>query len=127
MLVESLQSVLIEINSYIRDFKTALQPFPPNSNENDYKIVINADRRPSAEHRGRHNEPITNEVSVVLVNQACDKRDIVLRRHDNRLQRISETHRSYASLQYPLMLVYEEDGYNFAVYEVEPNTGQPNF
>ncbi|GFQ82929.1 hypothetical protein TNCT_281631 [Trichonephila clavata] len=44
MLVESLQSMLIEINCYIRDFKTALQYFSPNSNENDYKIVINADR-----------------------------------------------------------------------------------
>ncbi|GFV98002.1 hypothetical protein TNCV_4447631 [Trichonephila clavipes] len=127
MLVESLQSMLIEINSYIRDFKTALQSFPPNPNQNDYKIVINTDRRPSAEHRGRHNEPTMNEVSVLLVNQDCDKQDIVLRRHDNRLQRISETHRSYDSLQYPLMFVYGEDGYNFAVYQVEPNTGQPNF
>ncbi|GFY63907.1 uncharacterized protein TNIN_23161 [Trichonephila inaurata madagascariensis] len=51
MLVECLQSMLIEIKSYIRDFKTALQSFPPNSNENDYKIVINADGRPSAEYR----------------------------------------------------------------------------
>ncbi|GFS55866.1 hypothetical protein TNCV_2580721 [Trichonephila clavipes] len=72
--------MLIEINSYIRDFKTALQSFPPNSNQNDYKIVINADRRSSEEHRGRHNEPTTNEVSVLLLNQDCDKRDIVLRR-----------------------------------------------
>ncbi|GFX90220.1 uncharacterized protein TNCV_2449951 [Trichonephila clavipes] len=64
MLVESLQSMLIEINSYIRDFKTALQSFPPNSNQNDSKIVINADQRPSVEHRGCHNEPTMNEVSV---------------------------------------------------------------
>ncbi|GFV80810.1 hypothetical protein TNCV_1901251 [Trichonephila clavipes] len=127
MLVESLPSMLIEKNSYIRDFKTALQSFPPNPNQNNYKIVINADRRPSAEHRGRHNEPTTNEVSVLLVNQDCDKRDLVLRRHNNRLQRISEIHRSYDSLQYPLMFAYGEDGYNFAVYQVEPNTGQPNF
>ncbi|GFV11083.1 hypothetical protein TNCV_2718271 [Trichonephila clavipes] len=65
--------------------------------------------------------------TVLLVNQDCDKRDIVLRRYDNRLQRISETHRSYDSLQYPRMFAYGEDGYNFAVYQVEPNTGQPNF
>ncbi|GFW85247.1 uncharacterized protein TNCV_3249871 [Trichonephila clavipes] len=63
-LVESLQSMLIEINSYIRDFKTALQSFPPNSNQNDSKIVINADQRSSVEHRGCHNEPTMNEVSV---------------------------------------------------------------
>ncbi|GFV13242.1 ATP-dependent DNA helicase [Trichonephila clavipes] len=80
-----------------------------------------------SKHRGRHNEPTTNEVSVLLVNQDCDKRDIVLHRHDNRLQRISETHRSYDSLQYPLMFVYREDGYNFAVYRVNPNKGQPTF
>ncbi|GFX57340.1 ATP-dependent DNA helicase [Trichonephila clavipes] len=106
MLVESLHIMLIEINSYIRDLKIALQSFPLNSNENDYKIVINANRRPSAEHRGHHNEPTTNEVSVLLVNQDCDKQDIVLRRHDNRVQRISETHRLYDFLQYPLMFVY---------------------
>ncbi|GFY23145.1 uncharacterized protein TNCV_3763851 [Trichonephila clavipes] len=125
MLVESLQSTLIEINSCIRDFKTALQSFPPNPNQNDYKIVINADRRPSAEHSGRHNEPTTNEVSVLLVNQDCNKRDIVLLRHDNRLQRISETHRSYDSLQYPLLFALGEDGY-ITLRSIKSNPTQAN-
>ncbi|GFS52383.1 uncharacterized protein TNCV_4850891 [Trichonephila clavipes] len=107
------------MNSYIHDFKTALQSFPPN------KIVINADRRPSAEHRGRHNEQTTNELSVLLVNQDCDKRDAVLCRHDNRLQRIAETHRSYDSLQYPLMFVYGEDGY-ITLRSIKLNPTQTN-
>ncbi|GFX33214.1 hypothetical protein TNCV_2353831 [Trichonephila clavipes] len=70
--------MLIEINSYIRDFKTTLQSFPPNPNQNDYKIVINADRRPSAEHRGHHNEPTTNEVSVLLQKRGLPHAHILI-------------------------------------------------
>ncbi|XP_069965797.1 uncharacterized protein [Bactrocera oleae] len=106
-LLECLQSMLDETNPYVRDFKTALQLFPTDSNECNYKIVINTDHRPSTEHRGRHNEPATNEVSVLLVDQQCDKRDIILHRKNDSLQRIAETHRSYDALQYPLMFVRE--------------------
>lgn len=35
--------MLIENNNYINGFETALQSFAPNTNENNYKIVINAD------------------------------------------------------------------------------------
>ncbi|GBP47295.1 hypothetical protein EVAR_38059_1 [Eumeta japonica] len=54
--------------------------------------------------------------------QDYDKRYIVLRRHHKKMQRIADTHRLYDALQYSLMFVRGEDGYNFAVYQVEPNT-----
>ncbi|XP_069968669.1 uncharacterized protein [Bactrocera oleae] len=123
-LLECLQSMLDETNPYVRDFKTALQLLPTDSNECNYKIVINADHRPSTEHRGRHNEPATNEVSILLVDQQCDKRDIILHRKNDSLQRIAETHRSYDALQYPLMFVRGEDGYHITINQVNPNTAE---
>ena len=51
--------------------------------------MIHADREENnEEHRGRYNVPTTNEVAVVLVNQECDKRDIIVRARDHTLHRI---------------------------------------
>lgn len=125
-LVTELQVMLHQINPYIINFKAALDSVPQSQLES-YKFVISADRRPTAEHSGRHNAPTANEVAVVLVDQECDKRDIVLRTRDDRLQRITETHRAYDALQYPLIHCRGEDGYNFGIYHVDPTTGEYNF
>ena len=66
---------------------------------------------------------ITSEVAVVIAGQQFDKRDIVLRSRDDNLQKISELHRSYDSLQYPLMLCRGEDGYAINVSQVDPVSG----
>ncbi|GBP94266.1 hypothetical protein EVAR_99290_1 [Eumeta japonica] len=51
----------------------------PQGQNNNYKVIIKADRRPAEEHRGRYNAPVVDEVAVILVDQECDRRDIVLR------------------------------------------------
>ncbi|PHT96457.1 hypothetical protein BC332_34617 [Capsicum chinense] len=108
-LVTQLQEMLHGINPYVVSFKSALESIP-QANISNFKIVINADKKPPNEHRGCYNEPSTNEVAVLMVGENCDNRDIVLRMRDNKLKRISETHRSYDALQYPLMIPYGEDG-----------------
>ncbi|XP_036347381.1 uncharacterized protein LOC118756745, partial [Rhagoletis pomonella] len=125
-LVSSLQNMLHNVNPYVNSFKAALESVSDDECSN-YKFVITADKRPIGSHPGRYNAPTTNEVAVLLVDQDCDRRDIVICTHDDRLQRISETHRAYDSLQYPLMFCRGEDGYNFGVYNVDPRTGAPNF
>ena len=124
-LVHDLQDMLHNNNSYVQSFKTSLQCLSED-NINDYKLVIHADRKPINEHRGRHNAPTTDEVAVLLVNQDCGRRDIILRTQDDRLNRVNETLRSYDALQYPLMFPYGEDGYNFSVCQFNPNTGIEN-
>ena len=52
-----------------------------------------------------------------------DSRDIVLEKRNNRLQRVSETHRSYDALQYPLIFWQGEDGYDFSIMQINPRTG----
>jgi len=62
-------------------------------------------------------------MAVVIVGQEHGRRDIVIERQNGTLQRISETHRSYDALQYPLIFVSGEDGYaiNIASFDVQSN------
>src|SRR5258705_6122509 len=49
-------------------------------------------------------------------------RDIVLHARDGQLTRVSELHRSYDALQYPLMFVRGEDGYSIDIPQTLPLT-----
>ncbi|XP_060846341.1 uncharacterized protein LOC132926006 [Rhopalosiphum padi] len=122
-LIRSLQDMLHSHNIYIQSFKTAIESVPPNVA--DYNIVIHASRVPTGEHRGRYNAPSTSEVAVVISGQQFHKRDIVLCSRDDNLKKISEIHRSYDSLQYPLMLCLGEDGYSIDIHQIDPHTGVP--
>ncbi|XP_067930983.1 uncharacterized protein [Watersipora subatra] len=88
--IRELQDVLHEINKYVRDFKTARERLPENTD--DLRIVIHADKHP-----------------------LCS----------NELQRISETHRAYDALQYPLIFWRGDDGYNFQLRQTDIRTGEP--
>lgn len=120
-LVKSLQDMLHSQNRYINFFKTAIENV--SLNVPDFNIVIHANKTPAGEHRGRYNAPSTNEMAVVIAGQQFDKRDIVLSCRDNKLLKISELHRSYDSLQYPLMFCRGEDGYSVDIPQVDSVTG----
>lgn len=60
-------------------------------------------------------------MAIVMNNQDCGKRDIVIKLRDNSIQRNTETHRSYDPLQYPLICVYGEDGYHFGIPQTQGN------
>jgi Helitron helicase-like domain at N-terminus len=64
-------------------------------------------------------------MAIVIVGNDFDRRDIVLHKRNNQLQRVSETHRSYDALQYPLLFWQGEDGYHFLIKKVNPTTKQP--
>ncbi|XP_071642973.1 uncharacterized protein [Temnothorax longispinosus] len=119
-LVKELQRMLHDVNSYIKDLKTTLDKVSPTCKK--FEVVIHADRKPADAHRGRFNAPIANEVALVIVGQQFDQRDIVLQSHDNKLRRISEIHRSYDALQYPLLFCRGEDGYSITIPQRDPQT-----
>lgn len=108
----------------MRSFAIAIEQMPHN--KDNYKIVIHAEQRPLGEHRGRYNAPTTSEVAVLMVDEDCGFRDIVLRSRDSTFQRISELHRSYDPMQYPLIYIKGEDGYNISIPQIVPTTGQYN-
>ncbi|XP_024871877.1 uncharacterized protein LOC112454611 [Temnothorax curvispinosus] len=68
---------------------------------------------------------IANKVALVIVGQQFDQRDIVLQSHDNKLRRISEIHRLYDALQYPLLFCRGEDGYSITIPQRDPQTKLP--
>lgn len=119
-ILRSLQDMLHEHHALIQLFKTALDRMPSD----DYKVIIRADKRPTGTHERQFNAPTIDEVAVVIVGENVQSRDIVLFcRNAGELKRISETHRSYDALQYPLMMWRGEDGYSINIKMVDPATG----
>ncbi|XP_067940438.1 uncharacterized protein [Watersipora subatra] len=121
--IRELQDVLHEQNKYVRDFKTARERLPENTD--DLQIVIHADKHPVGERERRFNAPVIDEVAIQIVGQQFERRDIVLQLCSNELQRISETHREYDALQYPLISWEGDDGYNFQLRQTDICTGEP--
>lgn len=115
-IIQMIQSLLHTHNQYIKSFKAAIEQAPPNIL--DYKILIRADIIPVNYHRGCFNQPTTNEVAILLVDEYKGHRDIVLHSRNGKLQRVSELHRAYDPLQYPLIFVNGEDGYSINIPQV---------
>ena len=115
----SIQQMLHEYNPNISLFKTDVPQ--------DHKIVIRADKTPAGEHPRRFNAPTAPEVAALIVQGTEGNfRDIVLNQRDTGLQRVSETHRLYDALQYPLLFPRGEDGYYLQIWQVNPATREEN-
>lgn len=119
-IIRLLQDLLHEHNELIKLFKTAIDQMPSD----DYKIVIRADKTPVGQHSRRFNAPTISEVAIVIVGDQFESRDIVLHRRNNQLKRVSETHRSYDALQYPILFWQGEDGYHFNIKMINPANGK---
>ncbi|XP_075469185.1 uncharacterized protein LOC142502199 [Ascaphus truei] len=117
-IVISLQRMLHQHNHLINTFKTSLERMPTD----DYQVIIRADKTPVGQHERRFNAPQINEVAIVIAGEQFNTRDIILQRRAHSLTRISETHRSYDALQYPLILWNGDDGYHFNIMQVHPTS-----
>ena len=62
---------------------------------------------------------------MVNAEHGTGSRDIVLKTKDNELHSVNQTHRSYDSLQYPLLFPRGEDGYCLTIWQRNPQTNQP--
>ncbi|UYV77959.1 hypothetical protein LAZ67_15003037 [Cordylochernes scorpioides] len=118
-IVSSLQNLLDQHNELVRLFKTAIERMPTD----DYVVVIRADKTLAGHHERRFNAPTIDEVAILIVGEEFNSRDIVIHRRDDNLQRVSETHRSYDALQYPILFWQGEDGYHFNIKMRDPKTG----
>ncbi|UYV81931.1 hypothetical protein LAZ67_21000181 [Cordylochernes scorpioides] len=110
-IVSILQDMLHQHNPYVHLFKASIEKMPSP----DYKLVIKADKAPPGHHPRTFNAPTINEVAIVIVQENCDRRDIVLSKRGSGVQRINEFHRSYDALQYPLVFWNGQDGYHFHI------------
>ncbi|GFT07427.1 ATP-dependent DNA helicase [Trichonephila clavipes] len=119
-IVGALQGLFDQHNELVRLFKTAIQRMPAD----DYAVVIRADKRPVGQHERQFNAPTIDEVAIVIVGEEFESRDIILHRRSGDIQRVSETHRSYDGLQYPILFWRGDDGYNFNIKMINPQTGE---
>ena len=95
----------LSINEYIQRMQ-----IPPEN----LRISIHADVRPSTEHSGRYNLPQVSEVAILMPNIVAEDeaRQLICsyRNNDEQLKIISDTHRSYDPLAYPLFYPRGTDG-----------------
>ncbi|UYV77690.1 hypothetical protein LAZ67_15001947 [Cordylochernes scorpioides] len=117
-IVAELQNLFEQHNELIKLFKTAFEQMPSD----DYKIIIKADKTPIGQHRRQFNAPTIDEVAIVIVGEEFNSRDIILHRRNGGVQKVSETHRSYDALQYPILFWQGEDGYHFNINMRNPTT-----
>ena len=120
-IVLGLQQMLHQHNAYVTIFKNDMDRCRLLPSD-EYRVVIKADKRPTGEHERRFNAPTINEVAVLMVGEYAN-RDIILQTQNNQLQRVSETHRSYDAMQYPLIFWQGEDGYHFMIFKIDPSNG----
>ncbi|XP_069963810.1 phosphatidylinositol phosphatase PTPRQ isoform X4 [Bactrocera oleae] len=106
-----IRSLIIEKERILERTLYTSTEYSENRPPNDLKLIIHADVKPPNEHRGRYNAPVVDEVAVLMIDEDKGPRDIVLTARDGRLQRVSEIHRSYDPLQYPLLFPFGNDGY----------------
>ncbi|XP_049301889.1 uncharacterized protein LOC125775391 isoform X2 [Bactrocera dorsalis] len=119
-IIEQLQQMLHEHNGLIKLFTISLERMPTDG----HSIIIQAGKRPTGSHERQYNAPTDSEISVVVVGENLQSRDIVIkRRNQNALKRISETHRSYDAMQYRLMFCRREDGYHLGYKMINPVNG----
>ena len=120
--VLQLQKMLHEHNIYVKTFKSALERI--STSTDNYFIQIHASKTPQGEHQRRYNAPVSDDVGIVIVGEHFKTREIILHTRSDAVQRISETHRSYDALQYPLLFCRGEDGYDIALPQTDSRTKQ---
>ena len=111
-IIRGINQLLHESHHYVEVFKVAKEIFEHEAVPTNVKVVINEAKRPLGEHSRRYNRPFSDEVGVLMPNDATNNRDIVLHYRDGGLKRISELHRSYNPLQYPVLFPNGTDGWH---------------
>ena len=111
-IVASINELLINENRCVEIFKLAKEVFEQQDSPTNIKIVINENKRPSGEHSRRYNSPVSDKIAVLMPNDNMSNRDVVLHYRDGGLRHISELHRSYDPLQYPLLFPHGTDSWH---------------
>jgi len=81
----------------------------------DYKILVTADKTPIGQHVRQYNFLMIDDVTIVLVGEEFDLREIIFHHRNGNFHWVSETHRSYDGLQCPILFYKGKDWYNFNI------------
>ncbi|KAL6581948.1 hypothetical protein OROMI_005962 [Orobanche minor] len=109
-IVEQIKNMVDEHNPYAKVYRMARDGLSPN---NSVEIRLQLIGRRHKDGR-TYNLPTESEVAAVIegdIENAPDKRDIVLEKQSGFLKHIDEFMPCYLPLQYPLLFAYGEDGW----------------
>ncbi|GBL75931.1 hypothetical protein AVEN_234262-1 [Araneus ventricosus] len=87
-IVLDIQRLLHQHNSLVRLFRMALEL----KSTHQCKLIIRTDKTPVEEHERRFKALTVNEVAIVMVANESDRRDIIIQKRGEGLERIEETH-----------------------------------
>lgn len=105
---------MIEHNELLKIFK--LQ-------SDNHAIVVDPNKTPAGKRVRRFNAPVVSDVAGIMAGDRTVTREIVIRKRNNNLRFIADTHRSYDALQCPLMFWKGQDGYCVNIKQRDPVTG----
>ena len=75
-IIRGINQLLHQTNHYVELFKVAKEIFEQEDTPTDVRIVINEAKRPSGEHSRRYNRPLSDEIGVLMPNDATNNRVI---------------------------------------------------
>ncbi|PWA85132.1 DNA helicase Pif1-like protein [Artemisia annua] len=119
-IVQQLIQILDEHNELVQIFRTARDKCG-EANVPEFKVqlynVVGAQQ---------YNLPSTGTLGAIVFESGADTRtdfDVIVEYRDRGPYRINKLHSSYMSLQFPLLFVYGQPGYNtdLTLQEVDPN------
>ncbi|GBP60245.1 hypothetical protein EVAR_14007_1 [Eumeta japonica] len=119
------QRIVCELDALLNDHKELLKLFKsnmPKLQSDNHTIVINPHRTSAREHIHRFNAPVVHDLVLIMVVDRTATRQIVIRRRNNNLHFIADTHRLYGALQYPLIFWKGQDGYCINIKQRDPVT-----
>jgi hypothetical protein len=109
-IMQSLQTMLHECNSYASIYQTAMERLQGGAVELSLRLLN--DRRTDLRH---YNAPTADEVGALMVGGDVDEanaRDIVIRSINGYFQRVSPLHSAYAPLHYVLLFPDGRNGWH---------------
>ena len=104
-IIRGINRLLHEDNHYVEMFKVAKEIFEEDDTPTNVKIVINETKRLSGEHSRRYNRPLSDDIAVLMPNDAASNRDIALHYRDGGLRHISEVMTHYSTPCFSLMVL----------------------
>ena len=81
-IIRGINQLLHDNHHYVEVFKVAKEIFEQEAVPTNVQVVINETKRLSGEYSRRYNRPLSDEVGVLMPNDATNNRDIVLHYRD---------------------------------------------
>ncbi|KAI0061143.1 hypothetical protein BV25DRAFT_1775338, partial [Artomyces pyxidatus] len=121
--MERLQTLLSEHHQYATVYRHAHEILEREGGE---EVVIQLHTDPTQDRR-RYNLPTADEIAVIIpdVSQPTNRRDIILRKREGPLRRISDGHPAYAPLHYVLLFPYGTHGWEYDLRLHQPDKAEP--